>query len=263
MNTLTPAFDLLPRLQRDLSKRRLAVFLDYDGTISPIVSRPELGTLPGDTRHVIDRLAQRHPTAIVSGRPKWQLQDFVKLDNVYYSGSHGMEIAGPAGSGIEKTIAAQYLPDLRRAYQALAQAVRPIPGVFPEDAKYTVAVHFRLADPQREPEIERIVDNILLQIPSLRKLHGKKIFVLRPDIDWHKGSAVAWLVNAMGLDSIGLPIYIGDDVTDEDAFKAVADQGVGILVAETPRPTAASHLLRDTNEVKAFLEKLTALHLSQ
>jgi trehalose-phosphatase len=259
MNTLTTAFDLLPRLQRDLSARRLAVFLDYDGTLSPIVPRPELGILPDDTRQVVDRLARRCPTAIVSGRPKWQLQDFVKLDNVYYSGSHGMEIAGPAGSGIEKTIAANYLPDLRRAYQALADAVRPIPGVFPEDAKYTVAVHFRLADPKHELEIERIVDGILREIPSLRKLHGKKIFVLRPDIDWNKGSAVRWLMDSIDLNHNGFPIYIGDDVTDEDAFNAVAEQGIGILVAESPRPTAASRLLRNTHEVRVFLEKLATL----
>ncbi|MFQ5917396.1 MAG: trehalose-phosphatase, partial [Candidatus Binatia bacterium] len=92
------------------------------------------------------------------------------------------------------------------------------------------------------------------------KSTGKKVFELRPTIEWNKGKAVLWLLDALDLKgSDVVPFYLGDDTTDEDAFGALKDLGIGILVAETPRPTAASYLLRDTQEVKQFLETLIAL----
>jgi alpha,alpha-trehalase len=101
------------------------------------------------------------------------------------------------------------------------------------------------------------VDDAVAATPALRKAHGKKLFELRPDLDWDKGQALLWLLDALDLDRPDvLPFYIGDDLTDEDAFRAVRDRGIGILVAEEPRETAARYGLRDTWEVREVLERL-------
>jgi trehalose-phosphatase len=90
-------------------------------------------------------------------------------------------------------------------------------------------------------------------------MDGKKVYELLPDIDWDKGKAVLWLLENLGLDCAnGRPIYVGDDRTDEDAFRALGQRGVGILVSEQPRPTAASYSLKDPAEVGRFLRELVA-----
>ena len=234
--------------------RRPAVFLDYDGTLSPIAPRPEMATLPEETREVIRRLAERYPVAILSGRGREDVASLVALDGLSYAGSHGYDIAGPGfrhevGDGIPDKIesAAQALRDLEK-----------IEGVLIEPKRFAISIHFRLAPEEEVPRIERAVDEVAAAHRGLRKGHGKKLFELRPDLDWHKGRALVWLMEALGL-SGAVPLYLGDDITDEDAFKAVEENGIGILVAEEPRPTAATYSLRDTAEVRRFLEWLANL----
>ena len=121
-------------------------------------------------------------------------------------------------------------------------------------------MHYRLTAPEHVPEVERVVDTVLQEFPTLHKRHGKKVFEIRPKIDWDKGKAVLWLLEALHLDGPEvLPIYVGDDVTDEDAFAALKQLGIGVLVTDVPRPSAAAYSLRDTEEVRQFLQLLTAL----
>jgi trehalose-phosphatase len=126
-----------------------------------------------------------------------------------------------------------------------------------EPKRFAISIHFRLADERDLPRIERAVDAAAAAVPGLRKGHGKKLFELRPDLDWDKGKALLWLLDALGLDRPDvLPVYIGDDLTDEDAFRAVAGRGIGILVAGEPRETAAEYQLHDPGEVVELLERL-------
>ena len=239
--------------------RRPAVFLDYDGTLSPIVARPELATLSEETRDVVRRLAERYPVAILSGRGREDVASRVGLGDLAYAGSHGYDIAGPGfrhevGEGIPQTIESAAEP-LRRELDGME-------GVLVEPKRFSVSIHFRLAREEDLPRIERVVDEVAAAHPILRKGHGKKLFELRPDLDWHKGHALLWMMDALGLDPDEvIPLYLGDDVTDEDAFRVIEERerGIGILVAEEPRPTAASYSLRDPNEVRRFLEWLAEL----
>jgi trehalose 6-phosphate phosphatase len=224
------------------------VFLDYDGTLSPIAPRPELATLPEETRDVVRRLAERYPVAILSGRGREDVATLVGLDGIAYAGSHGYDIAGPGfrhevGEGIPETIDS--------AAEELNRELAGLDGVIVEPKRFAVSIHFRLAKDEDLPAVERVVDDVAARHPGLRKAHGKKLFELRPDLDWDKGKALLWLMEALKLDSgQTVPLYIGDDITDEDAFRVVE---IGILVAEEARETLAAYSLRDPGEVRRFL----------
>ena len=243
-------------IERRLDGRRPAVFLDYDGTLAPIAPRPELAKLPEPTRAVLRRLAGRGPVAVLSGRGREDVAALVGLGELTYAGSHGFDIAGPTlrrevGEGIPERMA--------EASERLRRKLDGIPGVLVEPKRFSVAVHFRLAAPADLPRIESAVDAVHAERQDLRKVHGKKVFELRPNLDWDKGSALLWLLemlHAEAADGRVIPLYIGDDLTDEDAFRAIADRGIGVLVAATPRETAAAYSLRDPEEVRAFLEHL-------
>jgi trehalose-phosphatase len=227
------------------------VFLDYDGTLSPIAPRPELATLPKETRDVVRRLAERYPVAILSGRGREDVAALVGLDGIAYAGSHGYDIAGPGfrhevGEGIPEMIGS--------ASEELNRELNGLPGVLVEPKRFAVSIHFRLAKDEDLPVVERVVDGVAARHPCLRKGHGKKLFELRPDLDWDKGKALLWLMDALRLDPAQtVPVYAGDDITDEDAFKVVSGSGIAILVAEEPRETLAGYSLRDPGEVTRFL----------
>jgi len=151
------------------------------------------------------------------------------------------------------------LPALDKAEAALRQKTAAIPGAQIERKKYSIAIHFRNVPEDRVTEVEPLVDAVAAQHSNLRKGHGKKVFELQPDIEWHKGRAVLWLLQALKLDSPEvLPLYVGDDLTDEDAFKALRERGVGVVVRDEPRPTAARYALENTGEVGSFLALLAS-----
>ncbi|UCD23370.1 MAG: trehalose-phosphatase [Gemmatimonadota bacterium] len=243
-----------------LENRKIVVFLDYDGTLTPIVERPDLATMSAPMRDALAALSRIYPTVIVSGRGREDVSEMVGLDSIYYAGSHGFDIAGPVGTSLRYEVGAQYRSALAEAAKSIGSRLADVGGVMIEDKKFSVAVHFRLAADDDIPQIEAAVDDVVAAHEPLMKTHGKRIFELRPRIEWNKGKAVLWLLEALGLDSPDtLPLYIGDDITDEDAFIALKDGGLGVIVADEPRDTHASMYLRNTDEVGQFLELLMEL----
>jgi trehalose 6-phosphate phosphatase len=254
-------------IARRLAGARLALFLDYDGTLAPIAPTPELATLPETTREALVRAAARFPVAILSGRGREDVAAKVGLPGLVYAGSHGFDIAG---ENLRHEVGPEIPAAIKAAAARLAGDLSGIPGVRIEPKRFALSVHYRLAPEERLPEIERAVDAALAAHPALKKGLGKKLFELRPALDWDKGKALLWILDQWGLDRsaaepnlpVLVPLYVGDDVTDEDAFQALRGHGLGIVVAqdgELPRETAAAYSLRDPDAVRELLERLAAL----
>jgi len=257
---LPSALDHGDDVRRLLSVRRPAVFLDYDGTLTPIVERPEDALLPPSTRAVIERLARLVPLAILSGRDLSDVRRMVGVEGITYAGSHGFDVLGSDGSARQR--GREFLPDLDAAARELEPRLAAIPGARVERKTFAIAVHFRQVEAERIAEVDAGVTEIAAAHPRLRRTGGKKVFELRPDIDWDKGTAVRWLLEVLGPEGIEhAPIYVGDDETDEDAFRAVREHGVGIVVRGEgdDRQTAARFALRDTEETRAFLELVAGI----
>jgi trehalose 6-phosphate phosphatase len=235
----------------------LAIFLDYDGTLTPIVSRPDQAVLMDSTRAILRTLAAKMPVAILSGRDLDDVRQRVNIGAIVYAGSHGFDIAGPRG--VRKEIATEFLPGLDMVEQELGKQLAGIAGARAERKRFSIAAHYRNVNASDIPKVERAVSEVAARHRELRKMDGKKVYELLPDIDWDKGKAVLWLLENLGLERAKVrPIYIGDDRTDEDAFRALEKSGVGILVSEEPRPTAARYSLKDPAEVERFLLELVA-----
>lgn len=251
------ALERFEEITARLKGQRTVVFLDYDGTLTPIVDKPEKAILSAEMRSTIRKLASRCPVAVISGRGLRDVQRLVQIDTLFYAGSHGFELSGPEGLRHEHEEALAILPVLEAAAQELQGELSRIEGSLLERKRFSIAVHFRGVNVSKEGEVEALVDRILSKYPDLRKGGGKKVFELRPAMDWHKGKAVVWILETLEKASKdACPIYIGDDVTDEDAFETMADKGIGIVVEAEHRFTRANYRLEEPKEVNAFLERL-------
>jgi alpha,alpha-trehalase len=242
-----------------LRGKALAIFLDYDGTLTPIVEDPAKAILPDETRKVIKQLAEHYPLAIVSGRDLGDVKKMVGIGDIAYAGSHGFDILGLGGKFRDQKMGKSFLPMLESAEKELNAIVKDIPGARVERKRFAIAVHYRQVERVNIGALGRRFDEILSHYPELRKSAGKKVFELLPNIDWDKGRALLYLLDVLYADSSRvLPLYIGDDVTDEDAFRAISDRGIAIAVGEKEQ-TAAHYTLRDPDEVAKFLRNLVAL----
>ena len=234
---------------------RLAVFLDYDGTLTPIVSHPADAWLSESMRETLRSLAARLPVAILSGRDLDDVRGRVHVDGIVYAGSHGFDIMG--AGGLRRELGGEYLPVLDAAEAELREALDEIPGAQLERKHFSVAAHYRNVNEDDAFRVAQAVDEVAARHRELRRINGKKVYELLPDIDWNKGKAVLWLLETLELErGKAFPIFIGDDRTDEDAFGALEKRGVGVLVSEQPQVTAASYWLNNPEEVERFLRAL-------
>ena len=254
------AMDSLAAIGDESEGKRVALFFDYDGTLSPIVERPDLAYMAESMRETVRNLARLCPVAVVSGRDRADVEKFVQLDSIFYAGSHGFDIAGPDGQHMQQSQGEAFVPRLRKAESELRALLEGMEGALVESKKYAFAVHYRLVSEADKPRLDEAVDEVAARYSDLRKKGGKMVYEILPKLDWDKGKAVDWLLEALHLDNPDvLPFYLGDDLTDEDAFAALQGKGIGILVADKPQETKARYVLRDVEEVRVFLGRLTEM----
>src|SRR5437762_10800179 len=207
---------VLDRLDKIIGPRRgkrFAVFLDYDGTLTPIVDHPEDAWLSDSMRRALRELAARVPVAILSGRDLDDVRRRVDIAGIVYAGSHGFDIAGP--HGLRRQMGSEFLPKLDTANKELQQALDGISGARVERKRFSIAAHYRNVNENDVPKVEQAVGEVATRHRKLRRINGKKVYELLPDVAWDKGKAVLWLLEALGLERGNIrPIYIGDDRTD-------------------------------------------------
>ena len=239
------------------SGKKNILFLDYDGTLTPIVERPELAVLSSEMKDILEKLSHKYTVAIVSGRLREDVQKLVGIEGIFYAGSHGFDIKGPSFSLIQKD-AESIIPLISKVTENINNAFGKIEGVIIEDKKFSVAVHYRLLKDDKYLDVIRsYLDNIIKNNSSLRIMEGKKVFEIMPRIDWNKGKAVRWIMEALGFNfNEANVIYIGDDTTDEDAFRIVRARGTGILVSDKPRKSTADFRISSPFEVKKLFDYL-------
>jgi trehalose-phosphatase len=246
-----------------LDGREPAVFLDYDGTLTPIVERAEDATIDDRVRATIAGLSQLCTVAVVSGRDLADVRHMVGVEGIWFAGSHGFDIVAPDGTSTQH--GAEFLPALDAAEAALRPRLAAIDGARLERKRFAIAAHFRQVSSDDVDQVEREVRAVAAEQPDLKVTGGKMIFELRPNLDWHKGRALLALIDTLGLDRDDVvPLYIGDDETDEDGFRALEGRGIGLVVRGEgdQRPTAAHFALDDPAAVVTLLESLRA-HLSE
>jgi alpha,alpha-trehalase len=239
------------KLARRLADRRVFLCLDYDGTLVPIAARPQLATFDHAGRRLLRALARHMPIAIVSGRSRTAVRGLVGVATLMYVGNHGLEISGPRIRH-RPEVPAAWRRDLNRLLK-LIEADAP-PGGMVERKGVTASIHYRLVSvPDRRRWLPRLRSRLAAEAATgrVRVVHGKAVLELRPPVDWNKGEAVRWLLARPALRD-RTPVYLGDDATDEDAFRAVRMGGVGVLVGR-PRRSAARYRLTGPAEVRELL----------
>lgn len=261
--TLRHALDLVPRWSAARRRTgRLVVLLDFDGTLAPLVPHPSSAAIPPVTRDALERLGACADVsvAMVSGRALADVQERAALPGIVYAGNHGLEIEG---EGLRWTH-----PDARSArplLDAVALEVAPVvaatDGAWIEDKGLTLTIHYRLAEPVRFPRLREAVAAAVSTRAGVRMTEGSKVLEIRPEIGWDKGRAALFLLEQMR-PPVGAPVlYLGDDATDEDAFRALRGwrtEAEGIVVSHDHEATgtAARSFVRSVEEVGALLAAL-------
>jgi len=236
--------------------RKPVFFLDYDGTLTPIVDRPELAVMSEEMRDVVRRIAEKYTVAVVSGRSKEVVKDLVGLKDLFYVGDHGVDIEGPGVSMIHPQ-SQEAVGLISKSAESVSKKLGDIPGLLMEKKAFSVSVHYRLVEETFMSRIADVVNNEVKGNDKLRLMCGKKVLEIIPAVDWDKGKAVRWIMKVLGLSKEDVSVvYIGDDTTDEDAFRIVRTRGTGILVSEEPLISAADFQVDTPRDVKRLLMKV-------
>jgi len=195
-------------------EKRVAFFLDYDGTLTPIVNDPAKAIISDSAREVVRKLSLRYPTAIVTGRTHAKARSFMQLDDLYYAGSHGFDIVGP-GHVAKYSVADSARPALQEISRVIEDQIEGIRGAMIEDNTFSISVHYRNVNAEEHGKVEDIVIKALEDFPMLGRREGKMVHELRPEVDWHKGKAVEWLLDLIQKDyegQVALAFYYCDSV---------------------------------------------------
>ncbi len=255
-------FDEIDELLNKSSACHIALFLDYDGTLTPIVPSPDQAVLSKEAKDALLRLSKIEDVslAIVSGRAIEDVRRLVGIKNIIYVGNHGFEIEG-RGMDFESLVPLDYKKAQVDLKGVLRQHLTDFPGSFLEEKGITMSLHYRLVDPSQEENIVRMFDQMTrpwVDKKSIYVTKGKKVLEIRPPVGWDKGKAVSWIFKRQqhdyGVQNV-FPFYFGDDVTDEDAFMAVQESGVSVCVGSQIN-SKAQYFVNNPQDVIRFLTML-------
>ena len=261
-----------PQIQQSLQEAgRVVLLLDYDGTLAPIVDRPDLASMPLETRETLVELrALTSPDpdliiGIISARSLEDISARVGIDGLLYAGNHGLEIRGPQLEFVHAE-ALKIKGSVDQVYLQLKEKLAVHPGAFAEHKGLSLTVHYRLVDDEGIEAVKDTVDKTVrpaVEIGDLVVSPGKMALEIRPNISWDKGSTISAIVAAIGTEPADsnpparerLVMYFGDDLPDEAGFGVAQDTGgMGIFVGTSEQPTRAHYRLDSPQQVGETLQ---------
>jgi trehalose-phosphatase len=240
---------------------------DYDGTLTPIVGRPDEAILSSEVKNKLHALTEKpnFSTGIISGRSLSEVKTLVGINGIYYAGNHGLEIEGPSIKFTNTTAEATQV-EIKNLFKQLSAKLSDIQGTIIEDKGLSLSIHYRLVKKSKENTVREIFSQITsrpFHEGKIKITSGKKVWEIRPPIDWHKGKAVELIIREMKMmlkcKQLST-IYLGDDTTDEDAFKIIhRPEGWSIFIGKENTLSNADYFLESTSEVSTLLSRLLEL----
>lgn len=258
-------FDKWDGIKNELSNKKIFLFLDFDGTLTPIEKSPERAVLSKPMKALLARLSKKKSIniSIISGRALKDVKAKVGLNNIVYVGNHGFEIEGPKIKYRVPT-SIKYRKALKEIKANLGRNLSTIEGVILEDKGFSLSVHFRLVRKTLVAKVKTIVLKTVMayaQKNTIAIRPGKMVLEIMPPFEWDKGKVALWLLARQKFlmkNKPIIPVYIGDDITDEDAFSALKNKGITIRVGKSAG-SGAEFYLKNTGEVFQFLQKILRL----
>jgi len=240
------------------------LFLDYDGTLVPICRKPSLAKLSLEEKKILRSLS-RLPwlsVGIISGRSLKEIRKLVGIKDLFYAGNHGFEILFLERIWVHPNLKS-FESTLKRVTCELKRSLKGINGILVEDKKVTVSVHYRNLTEKSPGSILKIVSKVLEPYPEIFTItRGKKVYEVRPHINWDKGKAVVKISQLLGFKSRPLKIYIGDDQTDEDAFRVLEEGDISIRVGYK-KDSKARYFCKESSEILRFLKQCALVRNSK
>ena len=254
---------LFTDIEARLRGRPLVVMLDIDGTLCDIAQTPDDALVSGETREILQQLVRTPDVhvALITGRSVADALRLVGIEGVHVYGNHGIEVANPAGVIEIDSVARDAEVALRGAVAALRPVVQEQPGALLEDKRYTLSLHYRTAPRDTVRTLRKTVNDVAKKF-GLQVTEGSCVLELRPPHAADKGRAVLRLANELGANTADASIlFAGDDVTDEDAFRALRARlphAVTISIGYRVASTSARYRLDDPGALQQLLAQLLA-----
>ena len=254
------------RLKKKLIDKHVFLFLDYDGTLAPIAKSPDRAVISYKTKNLLKKLSAKpnYKLAIISGRGLKDIKRMVGLKNVIYAGNHGFEIEGPKIK-FSNPVSSDYKIGLKKIKKDLKKKLSSVKGILLEDKGFSLALHYRLVKKELIPRVKTIFQETIthhLVKNKIRVKPGKMVLEIRIAVDWDKGKVVLWLLAREKFSHKNkksfIPIYIGDDLTDENAFNALKNKGLTVVVSKAT-DSSAQFYLKNAKEVSKFLKYIAEL----
>lgn len=256
-------FDNWKKIEKLIKKSpQILLLADYDGTLTPLVAKPKDAILDNFLRETLKSLSKRKRfyIGIISGRKLDDVKGLVKLEDIYYAGNHGLEINGP-GIDFIHPLWRRYSPYLARIKKELLEKTSSVKGRIVEYKGGSLSLHYRLVRKKHIKRLKSIFDNICTTYVKKKKIRlsrGKKVWEIKLPVKWDKGKAVDKILTALKRkDKDILPIYLGDDITDEDVFSFLKNKkALSIFIGRKNKKSSARFYLKSPDDVKKFLVRL-------
>jgi trehalose-phosphatase len=244
-------------IQKIKPGNKILLFLDYDGTLVPIKKKPELAVLHPRRRKVLESLSEKFFVSVVSGRSLREIKKIVGIDTLAYIGNHGLEMCWRDKRWVHPE-AEKIRPALEGVLKRLRIRTRGLKEVLIEDKRLTASIHYRLLAPESRKKLKKIIGKeTQIHKRLLIITEGKRVYELRPKLEWDKGRGILQLIQWLELEKARIKVYVGDDRTDEDAFKALEKDGLTILVGRR-KDSFALYRFSGVDEVWKFLKALNS-----